>query len=234
MMSKHSIEGLRVDVPTLEPDPVLLTQLVQLSSAKAPAATSSRASSVKVLLAAVGVAAVTATTWAAGAVPGVPSPIRPAHHPHTAVSPSPSPTTGSATRTPGASDPTSEAPGSIHPTPDGRPHSAAPGASPTIQRPGTRPKQDHTGAHHGSKRHHHGVWPDVPASPSTTYPQHSSNPWDSQFWQHDHHGDRTGSGGSGPGLRRPGSTPTSSFRTPTADPRTGSGTPSGGGDTSPP
>lgn len=233
MTSKHSIEGLRVDVPTLEPDPVLLAQLVQLSSAKAPAATSSRASSVKVLLAAVGVAAVTATTWAAGAVPGVPSPIRPAHHPHTAVTPSPSPTTGPATRTPGASDPTSEAPGSIHPTQDGRPHSAAPGVSPTIQRPGTRPKQEHTGPHHGSLRHHRGLWPDVPVSPTPTSPQQKPDPSGGQFWQHDHHGDRYGHG-SGSGTRRPGGTPTSGFRTPTADPWTGSPAPSGGGETTPP
>jgi len=234
MTSKHSIKGLRVDVPTLEPDPVLLTQLVRLSSANAPAATTSRASSVKVLLAAVGVAAVTATTWAAGAVPGVPSPIRPAHHPHTAVSPSPSPTSGPATRTPGASDPTSEAPGSIHPTPDSRPHSAAPGASPTIQGPGTRRKHEHTGAHLGPKHHHQSLWPVAPSAPNGLHPQHPTASFGSRFWQHDHHGtgdDR--SPGYDPGTEHPGSTP-KSVRSPDASPTNGSSSPDGGQETSPP
>jgi len=233
MTSKHTIEGLRVDVPTLEPDPVLLAQMVQLSSAKAPAVTTSRASSVKVLLAAVGVAAVTATTWAAGAVPGVPSPIRPAHHPHTAVSPSPSPTTGSATRTPGASDPTSEAPGSIHPTPDSRPHGTAPGASPAVQRPGTRRQQDHTGPHQGTGPHQHSLWPTTPTRPGAgTRPQHSPRPFGSEFWQHGHHGS-WGGHGTGHGTDHPGDTPTNGPRTPTSAPSGDIHSP-GGRETTPP
>ncbi|MCA1983617.1 hypothetical protein [Nocardioides nematodiphilus] len=121
-MSPYGIPRLRVEVPTLEPDAVLLDQLVSLSSASAPAATSSRASSMKVLLAAAGVAAVATTTWAAGAVPGSLLPARPAPHPHTVVTPTPQASSGPtpdswppATRTPGASHPTSEAPG-VHPT----------------------------------------------------------------------------------------------------------------------
>ena len=117
MTSPYGIERLRVEVPTLEPDPILLHQLVTLSSASAPSSTPSRASSMKVLLAAAGVAVVATTTWAAGAVPGKLFPPRPASHPHTVVPPTAASTAPSpsdrptATRVPGASRPTSEAPG---------------------------------------------------------------------------------------------------------------------------
>ena len=255
MTSKHSIDGLRVDVPTLEPDPVLLAQLVQVSSAHAPAATTSRATSVKVLLAAAGVAAVTATTWVAGAVPGAPSPIRPAHHPHPVVSPSPAPTNGAATPVPG---PTSLAPGSLRPTPGGR----AEGAAPTGQRSGSHRQQRHPVAHLGWVRPHHGPWPVDPATsgggpgglphgfpgsgpsdgPSDgpgsgpgghAHSGHATGPIGSRSWQHDHHGTRSGHGAD-PGGDHPGSTPTDGWRGPTATPTHDSRSPAGGEETSPP
>ena len=154
MTSQHGIEALRADVPALEPDAVLLAQLVELSSASAPSSTTSRASSMKVLLAAAGVAVVATTTWAAGAVPGHPFLPRPAHHPNTVVSPSASPSGEPAVRTPGASNPTSKAPGSIHPTPDGPSRGAAPGAAPTVQGAGTPRPTKHTGAAAQRPDHH--------------------------------------------------------------------------------
>ena len=180
-MSPYGIRQLRVEVPTLEPDVVLLEQLVSLSSASAPSATSSRASSMKVLLAAAGVAVVATTTWAAGAVPGSLLPARPAPHPHTVVPPTPQASSGPtpdswppATRTPGASHPTSEAPG-VHPT-----HTPAVLLPPTISSlfgtaPHTASPAAHPSRHH--HRHHHlqrplGTWGAAPGS----LPDHSYDP----------------------------------------------------------
>lgn len=153
MTSPYGLHRLRVEVPTLEPDAVLLDQLVSLSSATAPATTSSRASSMKVLLAAAGVAVVATTTWAAGAVPGKLFPARPASHPHTVVTPTSAPSRSSgpqATRTPGASHPTSEAPG-VQPI-----HTPAARLPPSFSAPfGVAPHRPSRPTHDPERRHPH-------------------------------------------------------------------------------
>lgn len=72
---------LRADVPALEPDPVLLAQLVQLSTTAAQPAASRRAHGARAMLVAAGAAGiVSGTAWLAGALPGTASPWHPAHH----------------------------------------------------------------------------------------------------------------------------------------------------------
>jgi hypothetical protein len=115
---------LRAHVPALEPDDVLLGQLVELSAASTAAA-SARRKLRPVRALTTGAAAlglVAATTWIAGALPGVPSPIAP----HPARNPAPTaPATPSRTsdaHVPGADlGPTSGA---------SRPHAEAPGVAP--------------------------------------------------------------------------------------------------------
>lgn len=165
MSKQYGHEQLRVDVPTLEPDVVLLAQLVELSSASAPSTTSSRASSMKVLLAAAGVAVVATTTWAAGAVPGNLFPLRPASHPHTVVPPTDKPSSaGPVTRTPGAPRSTSGASGLPSSPASGRSSGVGPGDAPSISSlfatPGARGAEDGQGSPgqqgrsvHGKKQH---------------------------------------------------------------------------------
>lgn len=72
------IETLRADVRPADPDPVLLTQLVQLSRGSvAPAPRPGRSVGVRLAVALGGAIAVGATSWAAGALPGTDSPFRP-------------------------------------------------------------------------------------------------------------------------------------------------------------
>jgi len=102
MQAKHPIDGLRAEVPTRDPDPVLLEQLTQLSAASARP---ERRAYPKVLAAAASVAALAATTWLAGAVPGTTSPLAPSHHhqePSRTAPPSPTPSTRAAHPTTGA------------------------------------------------------------------------------------------------------------------------------------
>jgi hypothetical protein len=110
---------LRAHIPPQEPDPVLLGRLVELSAASSAAAARSPLRGVRALT--VGAAAfglVAATTWIAGALPGVSSPLTPDPAPppapsspatpvRTEHSPVPSADAGS---TSGASDPHHEAP----------------------------------------------------------------------------------------------------------------------------
>ena len=94
---------LRADIPALEPDPVLLGQLTELSAASAAAVARSSLRPARAL--ATGAAAlglVAATTWIAGALPGVPSPIAP-HHPAPSHAPTkPAPSHRGDARVPGA------------------------------------------------------------------------------------------------------------------------------------
>lgn len=177
MTSRHRIEGLRVDVPTREPDAVLLEQLHQLSTASVRG---ERRAYPKVLAAFASVAALAATTWLAGAVPGTTSPLVPPHHRQDlsrTVSPSPSPapsgsspdavpTAGVAPgsgvvprTTPGPDGSSSTTPGrsaSARPTPSSRPqtsngprrpHGTPPGQTSTH---GKRPATAHPKPHPGT------------------------------------------------------------------------------------
>jgi hypothetical protein len=158
---------LRAHVPALEPDAVLLGQLVELSAASTAAATARPklrpARALSMGAAALGLVA--ATSWIAGALPGVPSPMAPdpTPTPTTPVTPS---RTGDVT-VPGAGiGPTSGA---------SRPHAGAPdvasSASPGWTPPGqptTRPtgpgegrdvgrgpeKRPDQGKHHGHHNKH--------------------------------------------------------------------------------
>ena len=71
---------LKVDIPALEPDPVLLAQLSQLSATSVP---SRREGPVRLLVAAVTVLVLAFFSWVTGALPGVASPfdgVRSSHH----------------------------------------------------------------------------------------------------------------------------------------------------------
>ncbi|GAA1971916.1 hypothetical protein GCM10009798_36220 [Nocardioides panacihumi] len=139
----HDRPELRADIPALEPDAVLLGQLVELSTASTAAATVRRTlRPVRAL--ATGVAAlglVGATTWIAGALPGVPSPIAPGHTPrHAPTAPATPSRTGDAHVPSAAASPSSDA---------SRPHAeasdvATPGASPAWSPPG-KPSEQPTG-----------------------------------------------------------------------------------------
>jgi hypothetical protein len=77
------LQELRIDAPELEPDPVLLAQLSQLSAASVP---HRREGPARVLVATVTVVVLAFFSWLTGAVPGVASPFdgvrdsRPAPH----------------------------------------------------------------------------------------------------------------------------------------------------------
>lgn len=110
-MSTDPTERLRVDVPTLEPDPVLLSRLV---AASATASTPSRAALPRVLLAAASVAAIAVTAWGISHLPdGGPPPPSPVQSPGRGlVTPTPpSDHSEGTTPEPGAStDPDAHAP----------------------------------------------------------------------------------------------------------------------------
>ena len=82
-MAQHTRhQGLRVDVPTLEPDDVLLDRLAATSAASIPTRGSARSRGrswsvgVRMSFVATVVASLGATTWAAGALAGVDVPFR--------------------------------------------------------------------------------------------------------------------------------------------------------------
>jgi hypothetical protein len=68
--------ALKVDVPTLEPDAVMLDRLVALSAGSTPSRGTSRSVGLRVAFVATVVASLGATTWAAGAIPGVEAPLQ--------------------------------------------------------------------------------------------------------------------------------------------------------------
>src|SRR3954471_14012954 len=80
MAPMDELPELRAAVPALEPDPVLLGRLVELSAAGAAADTAARARLRPARALITGAAAlglVAATSWVAGGLPGGPSPIEP-------------------------------------------------------------------------------------------------------------------------------------------------------------
>ncbi|MDX6372191.1 MAG: hypothetical protein QOD98_1179, partial [Nocardioidaceae bacterium] len=85
------LPDLRINAPRLEPDPVLLEQLSQLSRASARSAGPGRAA--RSLLSAATVLVVAGVSWLTGTMPGIASPFdrQPAHQPthqHAPVVPS--------------------------------------------------------------------------------------------------------------------------------------------------
>lgn len=72
------IDTLSAELRPVDPDPVLLAQLTQLSaSSTAPAARPGRSAGARLAIVLGGAIAVGATSWAAGALPGTESPFRP-------------------------------------------------------------------------------------------------------------------------------------------------------------
>jgi len=72
------IEELRSGLRTVDPDPVLLAQLVELSRGSVPPASRpGRSVGARLAIVLGGAIAVGATSWAAGALPGTDSPFRP-------------------------------------------------------------------------------------------------------------------------------------------------------------
>ena len=65
------LQDLRIDVPELEPDPVLLARLGQLSASSVP---NRREGPVRALVAGVTVLVLASFSWLTGALPGVASP----------------------------------------------------------------------------------------------------------------------------------------------------------------
>lgn len=63
-------ERLHIDVPTLEPDPVLLSQLAARAAASSSAGLGPRRAGARVLLAAASVAAVAVMAWGVAQIPG--------------------------------------------------------------------------------------------------------------------------------------------------------------------
>ncbi|GAB2986938.1 hypothetical protein [Nocardioides montaniterrae] len=66
--------ALKVDVPAFEPDAVMLDRLTALSADSTPSAGPARSVGLRVTFVAAVVASLGATTWAAGAIPGVATP----------------------------------------------------------------------------------------------------------------------------------------------------------------
>jgi len=165
-MSTDPLERLRVDVPTLEPDPVLLSRL---AAASAAASASTRpvhgpgTTLPRMLLAAASVAAVAVTAWGVSHLPGGGSPPTPVQSPGRAPhSPSSSPDRDGGT-VPGASTgpdddvPTSPASGPLPGIDPGTAGGSDPGGSgaapPSTGAPGptvsTGPSGDTSGTGHG-------------------------------------------------------------------------------------
>ena len=69
-MTQRSTPQFRVAPPTLEPGPVLLHQLAELSAASSPSVRTVRYAGVRALAGAATVAVIGGTTWVAGAAPG--------------------------------------------------------------------------------------------------------------------------------------------------------------------
>jgi hypothetical protein len=174
MVPMDDLPELRAAVPALEPDAVLLGQLVELSAASAAADTAARTRLRPARALITGAAAlglVAATSWIAGALPGVPSPIVPEQAPPPAPTAPATPHRTSDARVPSASaGPTSGAPTPHTRAPDvvpsgpgtgtgaGSPPKGRPSAAPTrpggrvdSQRPGRHRGQDQRGDTPGSK-----------------------------------------------------------------------------------
>jgi hypothetical protein len=98
------LQDLRIDVPQLEPDPVLLAQLSQLSAASAP---HRREGPARAVVATISVLVLACFAWLTGAVPGVASPFngvrdpRPAPQHTPSATPAPGPTSEAGAALPG-------------------------------------------------------------------------------------------------------------------------------------
>lgn len=123
---------LRTTIPVLEPDPVLLGQLVELSAASSAAAARRTLRPGRALTTgAAALGLVAATSWIAGALPGVPSPIAPHQVPAPAPTSTATPSRTADDSVPGASlGPTSGV---------SRPHAETPGVVPPTRSPGWTP-----------------------------------------------------------------------------------------------
>ena len=165
------LPDLRLDIPTLEPDPVLLEQLSQLSRASVPARRNSAARSVA---AAVTALLVGCLSWLTGTLPGVASPLQrePSHH---------GPSRGAPATTPDdkprpAADPAPAGSGD-----------ALPGVPPAVASGHTKPHHDN-GLHLGQTKPHQDNGHHGSQSKPHKPPKHPRDP------KPPHHGSQGGHG----------------------------------------
>lgn len=141
------IETLRAEVRPVDPDPVLLAQLTQLSSGSTtPAARPGRSAGARLAIVLGGAIAVGATSWAAGALPGTDSPFSPEERvTQQPTDPTPggeeAPSSDTPTSPAGGREPTAPAGGeSSTPTPPSAPPATVPpSSSPSSGGPSTAP-----------------------------------------------------------------------------------------------
>ena len=167
------LPDLRLDIPTLEPDPVLLEQLSQLSRASVPARRNSAARSVA---AAVTALLVGCLSWLTGTLPGVASPLQrePSHH---------GPSRGAPATTPDdkprpAADPAPAGSGD-----------ALPGVPPAVASGHTKPHHDN-GLHLGQTKPHQ----DNGNHLGQTKPHHDNGNHHGQTKPHHNNGNGHGNG----------------------------------------
>ena len=186
---------LKIDVPELDPDPVLLAQLSQLSAASVP---SRREGPVRLLVAAVTVVVLTCFSWLTGALPGVASPFdgprdhRPAPQHAPSTSPSPAIKSGSAA----APQPGTLPPGQTRTHQDNGNHTGLtkPNHHDNGNHNGLTDGQQDNGNHYGQTKphqnqgHHNGQ----------TKPHQNHGHHNGQTKPHDHHN------GQGPATGQPG------------------------------
>ncbi|KRB77102.1 hypothetical protein ASE01_10145 [Nocardioides sp. Root190] len=142
-MTSHRYDRLRVAAPTLEPDPVFLDVLADVSASSRPAVSrTARSAGLRMLVAATTVVAIAAATWAAGSTGGSDIPLSPADGP-TQEEPTGPPSHGNV-GTPQTD--VSNTPGSpLSPGLPGTPPHADPGATPgrpDADKPGLRRGED--------------------------------------------------------------------------------------------
>jgi hypothetical protein len=189
------LQDLRIDVPELEPDPVLLARLGQLSASSVP---NRREGPVRALVAGVTVLVLASFSWLTGALPGVASPFDGVRDHRPAPSHAP--------RTPPASGPASDA-GSELP---GQPAVLPPGQTRThhdqgnhtgLTKPGHHDHGHHTGlidAQHDQGHHYGQTKPHVNHGHHTGQTKPHAN-HAGQTKPHVDHGHHTGQTGTGQG-----------------------------------
>lgn len=165
-LAKH----LRADLPALEPDPVLLAQLVQLSTVGAPVPAARTAHGARVAFVSAGAAAIVGgTAWLAGALPGTVSPLPPFRHHHPLPSQHSSQPALRNTSTP-------TAPGTAGSSgvPEGWPSTGAPSGSAS---PSAHPTHPSHPVHPTQPVHpSHPAHPTTSAHPHTNHPKHPAHP----------------------------------------------------------
>jgi hypothetical protein len=186
---------LKIDIPELEPDPVLLAQLSQLSAVSVPPR---REGPVRILVAAVTVVVLAFFSWLTGAVPGVASPFDGIRHHHSAPSQAPASPSAPALDGSDAAPPLPGAlpPGQVRTHQDSGNHAGLtkPGHEDSGNHTGLINGQENNGSHTGQTKvhqnhgHHTGQ-----VKPHQNHGHHTG-----QTKPHQNHGHHTGQGQADP------------------------------------